>query len=143
MLDANSSRCIDISDGGTVVVRHNVIQQGPKADNDDIIGIALELSSDRLPARWTRQHATSIENNIVISDLAGPPVGLVHTRSPNPVEVKGNEIVIAGPSTKFALRYAEPNDKAGITDAGGNKIVNGREAAGFKAFPWLPAGPAV
>jgi hypothetical protein len=141
MLDANSSRCIDISDGGTVVVSNNVIQQGPKSDNDDIIGIALELSSERLPAGRSRHHSTTIENNVVISDVVGPPVGLVHTRSPNPATVKGNEIVIAGSSGKFSLRYPDPNDRAGISDGGGNKVINGRAAAGFKPFPWLPEVP--
>jgi hypothetical protein len=141
MQDANSSRCIDISDGGTVVIRNNVVQQGPKSDNDDIIGVALELPSDHLPARWVRQHSTLVENNIVITDLAGSPVGLVHTRSPNPVTVKDNEIVVAGAGSRFALRYAEPNDKARITDAGGNKIVRGRAEAGFQLLPWLPATP--
>jgi hypothetical protein len=141
MLDANSSRCIDISDGGTVVVRNNVIQQGPKSDNDDIIGVALELSGEHLAAGWSRHHSTTIENNVVISDVAGSPVGLIHTRSPSPVTVKGNEIVIAGPGGKFSLRYPDSNDRAGISDGGGNKIINGRAAAGFKPFPWLPAVP--
>ncbi len=141
MLDANSSRCIDISDGGTVVVRNNVIQQGPKSDNDDIIGVALELSGEHLAAGWSRHHSTTIENNVVISDVAAPPIGLIHTRSPSPVKVKGNEIVIAGPSGKFSLRYPDSNDRAGISDGGGNKIINGRAAAGFKPFPWLPAVP--
>jgi hypothetical protein len=141
MQDANSSRCIDISDGGTVVVRNNVIQQGPKSDNDDIIGIALELSGEHLAAGWSRHHSTTIENNVVISDVDGPPVGLIHTRSPSPVSVKGNEIVIAGPSRKFSLRYSDPNDRAGLSDGGGNKIINGRAAASFKPMPWLPAVP--
>ncbi|MGC1606032.1 MAG: right-handed parallel beta-helix repeat-containing protein [Candidatus Acidiferrum sp.] len=141
MLDANSSRCIDISDGGTVIVRNSVIQQGPKSDNDDIIGIALELAGEHLAPGWSRHHSTTIENNVVISDVSGPPVGLVHTRSPSPVAVKGNQIVIAGPSGKFSLRYSDPNDRAGISDGGGNKIINGRAAAGFQPFPWVPAAP--
>jgi hypothetical protein len=141
MQDADSSRCIDISDGGVVVVRGNVIQQGPKSDNDDIIGIALELSGEHLPPGWSRQHAAIIENNVIISDLAGSPVGLVHTRSPNPVEVKNNEIIIPGASGKFSLSFPDPNDRANIRDAGGNKIVNGRQAAGFQPIPWLPSVP--
>jgi hypothetical protein len=141
MLDANSSRCIDISDGGTVIVRNNVIQQGPKSDNDDIVGIALELAGEHLTPGWTRHHATSVEDNLIISDVTGPSVGLIHTRSPNPVSVKGNEIVIAGSPSRFALRYSDSNDKAGISDGGGNKIVKGRTAAGFKPLPWLPEVP--
>ena len=141
MLDANSSRCIDISDGGTVVIKNNVIQQGPKSDNDDIIGIALELSGEHLAAGWSRQHATTIEDNVIVSDLVGSPIGLVHTRSPSPVRIKGNEIVIAGSSSKFSIRYPDANDKAGISDAGGNKIIHGRPAAGFKPHPWLPEAP--
>jgi hypothetical protein len=141
MQDANSSRCIDISDGGTVVVRNNVIQQGPKSDNNDIIGIALELSGEHLAPGWSRHHVTTIENNIVITDVDGPPLGLVHTRSPNPVTVKGNEIVIAGSSSKFSLRYSDPKDVAGITDGGGNRIIKGRAAANFQTLPWLPPVP--
>lgn len=141
MQDANSSRCIDISDGGTVIVRNNVIQQGPKSDNNDIIGVALESSSDHLPAGWSREHSTSIENNVVISDVTGSPVGLLHTRSPKPAIIKGNEIVIAGSTGKFSLRYSDPNDRAGINDGGGNKIISGRGSAGFKPLPWLPEAP--
>jgi hypothetical protein len=141
MLDANSSRCIDISDGGTVVVRNNVIQQGPKSDNHDIIGIALELTGEHLPLGWSRQHSTNIEGNVIISDLSDANVGLIHTRSPSPVTTKNNEIVVAGSNANFALRYPDPNDKAGVNDGSGNKILNGRGAAGFKPFPWLPARP--
>jgi hypothetical protein len=139
MQDSNSSRCIDISDGGTVVVRNSVIQQGPKTDNNDIIGIALELAGEHLPPGWARQHSTSIEGNVVISDLVGAKVGLIHTRSPSPVTAKNNEIVVVGSSANFALRYPDPNDRAGINDGGGNKILNGRAAAGLEPLPWLPA----
>ena len=142
MQAADSSRCIDISDGGVVVIRGNVIQQGPKSDNEDIIGIALELSGEHLPSGWSRQNSTIIESNVIISDLAGSSVGLVHTRSPNPVAVKGNEIVIPGRNGKFSLRFADPNDRAGISD-GGNKVVDGRAQAGFQPLPWLPGVPVV
>jgi hypothetical protein len=141
MLDANSSRCIDISDGGKVIITNNVIQQGPNSDNDDIIGIALELSGEHLPIGWSRHHSTTIENNIVISDVVGPPVGLIHTRSPSPVTLKSNEIVIAGSTARFSLGYPDSNDRAGISDGGGNKIINGRKAAGFDPAPWVPAVP--
>jgi len=141
MQDSNSSRCIDISDGGTVVISNNVIQQGPKSDNNDIIGIALELAGEHLSPGWSRQHSTNIEGNVIISDLVDAKVGLIHTRSPSPVVAKNNVIVTAGSSSNFALRYPDPSDKAGINDGGGNKIINGRAAAGFRPIPWLPATP--
>jgi hypothetical protein len=140
MQDANSSRCIDISDGGTVVIRGNVIQQGPKADNDDIVGIALELSGEHLPSGWSRQHSTIIEGNIVVSDLEGPQVGLIHTRSPGLTTINENQIVVSGPRSKFALRYPDQNNAPIINDHD-NKITAGRAAAGFQAIPWLPAVP--
>jgi hypothetical protein len=56
--------------------------------------------------------------------------------------VKSNEIVIAGPSGKFSLRYSDPHDRVAISDGGGDKIINGSAAAGFKPFPWLPAVPS-
>jgi hypothetical protein len=141
MLDADSSRCIDVPGGGTVAVRNNVIQQGPKSNNRDIIGVALELSNESLPAGWTRHHSTTVENNIIISDLVAPTISLIRTRSPKIVTAECNEIVIGGSSARFALRYPDPNDMVGVSADGENKIINGRAAAGFKPFPWVPAAP--
>jgi hypothetical protein len=44
MMDGETSRCIDISDGGVVVIRNNVLHQGVNSDNDDFIAIAPELA---------------------------------------------------------------------------------------------------
>ena len=43
MMEGETSRCIDISDGGVVVIRNNVLQQGVNSDNQEFIGIAPEL----------------------------------------------------------------------------------------------------
>jgi hypothetical protein len=43
MMDGQSSRCIDVPDGGVVLIRDNVIQQGIHSDNEDFIGVAREL----------------------------------------------------------------------------------------------------
>lgn len=139
MQDANSSRCIDISDGGVVIIRGNVIQQGPNADNEEIIGIALELTSEKLNPSQHRENSTIVEDNIVISDFVSGTIGLVHTRSPNTVTVTNNEIVTAVSTQNFLVAYPDISAQRGKVDnKGDNQITRGREQVGFKPLPWLP-----
>lgn len=64
-LNGHNSRALDAYAGGNVVLRGNVIQQGPQSDNSAVIGIALE------PARLLPDgHSLLLENNLVIFDNA-------------------------------------------------------------------------
>lgn len=142
MDNANSSRCIDISDGGEVIIRRNVIEQGPNSDNEDIIGIALELPGEHLPPTQTRHHATLVSDNIVISDFSAQVIGLVHTRSPAATDAANNFMVTAPNQFQFFLLFPDNNPRQGLlNDRGGNKIIHGRPTAGFQPFPWLPPVP--
>jgi len=47
-MDGFGSRCIDISDGGKVIIRNNILLQSNRSDNVDVIGITLEWVPDRV-----------------------------------------------------------------------------------------------
>jgi len=62
-LDGFNSRAIDHFGGGVLVVRNSIIQQGPKSDNRDMIGLAFE--ENRLQKG---KHSVLLENNWIIFD---------------------------------------------------------------------------
>ncbi len=62
-LDAHNSRALDAYAGGDIVLRRDVIQQGPQSDNSEIIGIALEPNR-LLPSG----HSLLMEDNWIIYD---------------------------------------------------------------------------
>lgn len=45
---ANSSRCLDVCDGGQMLVQYSRIQQGPDSDNADMMGFADEFPGNAL-----------------------------------------------------------------------------------------------
>lgn len=65
-LNGNSGRALDIYGGGKLTVRNSVIQLGPKTQNHDFIGYALEL--DRIVSTAGNAHEIVIENNWIIYD---------------------------------------------------------------------------
>ncbi len=158
MIDANSSRCIDVSDGGIVVIRANVIEVGPKSDNNDAIGIALENAGDVAnghpgvaikdsSGNWIANpaftHSTLIEGNLIINDMRdyayhGGRVMVVHSRSPKDTILKNN--IFVSSLTHAELGWQDKGDGR-IVDNGGNKILPSRSAAGLQSYPYLPSGP--
>ena len=70
-LDGDDSRLIDISNGGEVIIRGNVLQQGPESVNNEMIGLGFE------GLRY-ENNAVLIEANIILVDrprtkiVAGP-----------------------------------------------------------------------
>lgn len=119
-LEATQSRLIDISEGGAAVVRRNLLQQGPNADNHDLIGIALERLPDGIA------HSTLVEGNTAVCDRA--VCILVRHRSPGAVTVQNNRMV--GPITASGFGDS--------VSSSGNSWLLGRAAAGMAAFPALP-----
>ena len=132
-LEGHNSREIDLSNGGEVLIRRNVIEKGPKSENWQMIGLALE-------GKPHETNSTVIEDNIFIFDLdssqwldalkdfAGisPIKGMVVlSRSPAEVLLRNNLIVGA----------KEIGD--GVTEEG-NRIYPSRWAAELPAYPWLP-----
>lgn len=105
---ADTSRLIDIPDGGVVNIVNNTLHQGD-TENTEIIGIALEMQTVT-----DRPHSTDIDNNIVSSSKSN--FALVSTKSPAPTNAKGNQITVPTGAT-FSLGQ-------GVTDQG-NSIISG------------------
>jgi hypothetical protein len=141
-LEARDSRAIDISNGGEVVIRGNVLQKGPNSSNWQMIGVALEK-------RTHARNRTEIEDNLFIFDTVtgadgvigslrrwGQSLGLtaqkgmaVRSKSPEPVSFVRN-ILVGGKAIGVP---ADPEE---------NKRYNDRRSAGLKDFPALPTKAA-
>jgi hypothetical protein len=124
-INSANSRAIDMSAGGDVTIRNNLIQQGAESDNDDLIAIGLESQHANVT------HATLIEGNTVVCDR--PKCVLVSTKSPGLTVVKGNRLI--GPIALTGMWQSS----AVKTD--GNDAKANRSAAGLKPFPALPELP--
>jgi Right handed beta helix region len=133
-LDGRDSRAIDISDGGEVVIRGNVLEKGRNSENGQMIGLALEGNLHEL-------NETLIENNLLVFDTR--PEGLLHdlaravgllpakgtvilSKSPGEVILRGNTIVGAS---------AIGSDNVIDRD---NRIYRSRRDAGLPPYPEIP-----
>ncbi len=117
-LDGKDSRLIDLPNGGTVIIRNNVLQEGNKSSNPDIIGIGLELGGpgiDGFPL-----NSSLIEDNIIVIEPAERPRRFVHSRDVPPPEVTGNTFV------------------GGRPFGGNNKWYKSRQDASLDPYPALP-----
>lgn len=114
-LNGHNSRVLDAFAGGEIVLRRNVLQQGPQSDNSDLIGLALEsrLHPDGYSFR--------MEDNWVISDRPGRSV-LIRGRKLGPVAILNNSFVGL--------------DKPGLdgADESGNHWFANRNEAGLPPF---------
>jgi len=95
-LNGLNSRAIDNFGGGELVVRNSILQQGPKSDNRDMIGLAFEKG--RLQKG---KHSVVIENNWIIFDQHTELLGLLTFNRGNlfggykigDINVRNNKIV--------------------------------------------------
>ena len=119
-LDENDSRAIDIPNGGELVIRGNVIEKGPKADNADMIGIAREIKRHS-----NRRHSTLVEDNLFIFDRPGV---VFTSESPGKIVFRNNRVV-------GHAKVGAPAEEQG------NTFLPDRAAAGLPPFPALPPAP--
>jgi len=122
-MDSDSSWEVDFPNGGLVEVRNNVIQQGAKSANNNIIGFAKETKK---PKKRNSTQKFVFENNIVINDKGKGKFIVVTKRENTEVVIKGNKFIGGG-----KLAYEE-----------GNERISNRSAAGLKDYPALPAACA-
>ncbi len=107
-LDGEDSRLLDISNGGEVVIRNSVLEQGPKSANNEMIGLGYE------GLRY-EDNDVLIENNIILVDrprskiVGGPQPAVVH-----------NNVIVGGKQRP------------------GNSWYRDRSEAGLAAYPFLP-----
>ncbi|WP_158307425.1 right-handed parallel beta-helix repeat-containing protein [Methylomonas methanica] len=114
-LNGRNSRVLDAFAGGEIVLRRNILQQGPQSDNSDLIGLALE---SRLHPDG---HSFRMDDNWVISDRPGRSV-LIRGRKLGPVAILNNNFVGL--------------DKLGLdgADESGNHWFAKRNEAGLPPF---------
>ncbi len=122
-LDGKDSRLIDIPNGGTVVIRNNVLQEGTRTSNTDIIGIGLEIKYKNIRHEL---NSSVIEGNTIVIEPAENPRRFVHSRDVPAPKVSGNTII------------------GGEKPEGDNKWYKSRNEAGLGPYPALPkAGSAL
>ncbi len=111
-LDGVDSRNIDIPNGGQVIIRNSVIEQGPNSENSNSVGIGHEGLTHTV-------NSVLLENNYIILERSGTNVMLQTPGMPTPV-VRGNTII------------------GGTNPGGTNTWYQSRSAAGIAAYPYLP-----
>jgi hypothetical protein len=132
-LDGHDSRAIDVSDGGAVVIRENVLEKGPNSDNGQMIGLALEG-----PLHGVNE--VLIEDNLLVFDTY--PAGLVQSvaRALGLVPAKGTVILSQSPG-QVVVRN---NTIIGAREIGsgvieqGNRTYRTRRDAGLPPYPAVP-----
>lgn len=117
-LNSRNSRAVDIYGGGTVVLRGNVLQQGPQSDNSQVIGLAMEPNR-LLPSG----HSLLMEDNWVIYDAPDRWVKeLIRGHKLGPVIVRNNRFVDLG------------SVGIGGVEEEGNQWFHTRKKAGLPAY---------
>lgn len=116
-LDGVDSRNIDIPNGGQVIIRNSVIEQGPNSENSNSIGVGHEGLTHPI-------NSVLLENNYIILERNNTNVMLQTPGMPTPV-VKGNTVI------------------GGTNPGGTNTWYQSRSAAGIAAYPYLPNGSSV
>jgi hypothetical protein len=114
-LSGRDSRLIDISQGGELVIEDNILQQGNKTSNSDLIGFLLEQNSHKI-------NSIFIKNNVFLLD-----------------RIRGSQILHAGKNIESITftgnmiigKYFDKNiDSTNI-------VFESRKVAGVKPFPAL------
>ena len=133
-LDGRDSRAIDISAGGEVVIRGNVLEKGPNSENGQLIGLALEANLHEL-------NETLIEDNLLVFDTR--PEGLLHdvARAVGLLPAKGTVILSKSPGEVIL----QGNTIVGASAIGSdnvidrdNRIYRSRRDAGLPPYPEIP-----
>jgi hypothetical protein len=125
-LGGSCSWQIDLSNGGDCLIEKNIIEQGPNAQNRNIVSYGPEgLTADG------RVNNLAFRDNWVINDHALDSWGLNIFNLPNTLEIARNT---------FVGRFAAPVVNA--TPDSTNLIHADRAAAGLAAYPALPEVPA-
>ncbi len=121
-LDGSDSRLIDVPNGGEVVIRRNVLEEGPNSVNQDVIGIGLERGKGHGTDHTT--NLVLIEENTIILDSPGRSL-LLNSRDVSSPVFKGN-IVVGGPRP----------------EGQGTRWYRNRASAGLPPYPALPPAGA-
>jgi len=119
-LDGRDSRLLDAPNGGQVVLRGNVLAQGPNSSNQDVIGFGL--TNYRYP-----QNSMLLERNVILLERSSRNI-LLNMKPGGPAPVLNNNIIIGETSEEWG---------------GINLRFNNRKEAGLPPYPYLPDIQAV
>lgn len=117
-LGAADSRLLDISNGGELIVRNSVLQEGPASVNSDMIGFALEK-------RQHERHHIELTNNIILLE-GRRNTRLLHRRNADVTSTMEGNMIVGATQPEFA---------------GMNVWLADREEAGIPPYPALPPVP--
>ncbi|WP_179954215.1 right-handed parallel beta-helix repeat-containing protein [Denitrobaculum tricleocarpae] len=117
-LDGKDSRLIDVPNGGEVIIRNNVLQEGSNSSNQDIIGIGLELAYKNKKGHPV--NSSLITGNVVVIEPSRRKTRFVHSRDVPEAKVSNNTII------------------GGRKPDSSNKWYKTREDAGLAPYPALP-----
>ncbi len=110
-LDGEDSRLIDISNGGEVIIRNNVLEQGPKSVNNEMIGLGYE------GLRYENNEVL-IEGNLILIDRRKTKI----VGGPQKATIRNN-IIVGGRRLESNTWYRD------------------RAEAGLPNYPALPNPP--
>lgn len=103
-LESRDSRAIDVPNGGTVVIRNNVLQKGTNSSNSQMIGLGLEGNLHPAGSAIVTNNVLVFDRDLPrivryideIVDIASRPGTAVANKMKGEVVVKNNTIVGAG-----------------------------------------------
>jgi len=132
-LDGIDSRAIDISNGGDVIIRRNILEKGPQSRNWQMIGLALE-------GEIHPTNSASIEANLFVFDLEPPWIDRIVDKITRSQRLKGR-VILSKSSGSITLtdNIIVGAKEIGIDDAAGRNLRYGsRSEAGLPDYPMLP-----
>ncbi len=123
-LSGKDSRLIDVSNGGRLIVRNSVLEQGVNTSNFQLIGFGLEGMKNGYP------QSVTIENNTILAERPRGNVllGLPRDHSGISISITHNNII--GESNIY--------DMSEHNLMNNNQFFSGRASYGLGAFPALP-----
>ncbi|WP_182030437.1 right-handed parallel beta-helix repeat-containing protein [Vibrio sp. B1FLJ16] len=118
------SRLIDVSNGGALIVRNSVLEQGVNSSNLELIGFGLEGMKSGHP------QSVTLENNTILAEQPRGNVllGLPDDDSSISVSIINNDII--------AESYIYDEDAHNLID--NNNFFTDRASYGLGPFPELP-----
>ncbi|GAB6260897.1 right-handed parallel beta-helix repeat-containing protein [Photobacterium sp. 53610] len=120
-INGDDSRLVDTPNGGELVIRNSVLEQGPNSSNRQLIGFGLESTYDA-----TKSNRVTLENNVIVLDRqAGSQLLALPSAGGYQQDVRQNDVV-----------GQAPVDKADLMPE--NTFYESRAKYGVDAFPALP-----
>jgi hypothetical protein len=120
-LDGDTSREIDIPEGGIVLIEGSVLEKGPASENPELIEYLAEEYDPK------RNHSFTMRDSVLINDETAHAGVFIHFFRPASQGLSVSGSTFVGQASDAAVRRAE-----------GNSVFPSRLAAHLPPFPALP-----